>query len=364
MVAHMTRASMTAAAWHAADLTADPGWVFQLEGKAQRDLIGAIRKGRDPDKGLLDYGRDDFDLGSAWPVIASAFAEAKHGRGIALVRGLPRAEVSETEFELMTWAIGLHAGVARPQGKASQYLSGVRDVGTDYRSASGRGYSSKAELDFHTDGADVVALTCFNQAPEGGMSMITSSVAAHAQMRKERPDLLELLHQPFHFSRQNEQAPDEGPFYPNPVYDEADGRLYSKWNRNRIQSAQRIDGVPPLSPDQREAMDLLDDILRRPELMFTTYLAPGDMQILSNHTTLHSRTEFTDHPEHERKRLLYRLWLAPPDGQRLPESWRPAYRSVAASSVRGGIVGQSQDDMRRNFERRMAATHGMTVAER
>jgi hypothetical protein len=350
-------------AWCADELRADPGWVLELDRMMQRDLLTAVRNGRDPDKGLLDYGREDFDLGSAWPTIDAAFAEAKHGRGIALVRGLPRADVTEAEFELMTWAIGLHAGVARPQGKASQYLSGVRDAGTDYRSASGRGYSSKAELDFHTDGADVVALTCFNQAPEGGMSMVTSSVAAHERMRKERPDLLEVLHQPFYFSRQNEQAPDEGPFYPNPVYDEADGLLCSKWNRNRIQSAQRIDGVPPLSAKQREAMDVLDDILRRPELMFTTYLAPGDMQILSNHTMLHSRTEFTDHTDPERKRLLYRLWLAPPDGRRLPESWRPAYRSVAPSSVRGGIIGQAQDAARRTFERRMAAAHGMTIAE-
>jgi hypothetical protein len=351
------------AAWRVDTLQADPSWVFTLDDRCRRDLIAAVRKGRDADRTLLDYAREDFDLGAAWPALDAAFAEAKHGRGIALVRGLPRADVTPAEFELMTWAIGLHAGVARPQGKASHYLSGVRDAGTDYRSASGRGYSSKAELDFHTDGADVVALTCFNQAPEGGMSMVTSSVAAHEQMRVERPDLLEVLHQPFHFSRQNEQAPDEGPFYPNPVYDTADDRLCSKWNRNRIQSAQRIEGVPPLSAKQRKAMDVLDDILRRPDLMYTMYLEPGDMQILSNHTMLHSRTEFVDHAEPERKRLLYRLWLAPPDGQRLPESWRPAYRDVAPASVRGGILGQGMDAPRRDFERRMAAAHGMTIAQ-
>ena len=47
----------------------------------------------------------------------------------------------EDAFRLLNWAIGLHVGVARPQGKASQYISPVRDAATDYRSASGRGYS-------------------------------------------------------------------------------------------------------------------------------------------------------------------------------------------------------------------------------
>jgi len=352
---------MPRAAWGADELRADPSWIIALDERAQRDLVTAVRRGRDPDKTLLDYRREDFDLGAAGPLLAAGFAEAMHGRGIALVRDLPRAALSESEFELLTWAIGLHAGVARPQGKASQYLSAVRDAGTDYRSASGRGYSSNAELDFHTDGADLAVLSCFNTAKSGGMSMITSSVAAHERMRAERPDLLELLHQPFQFSRQNEQAPDETPFYPNPVYDEADGLLCSKWNRNRIQSAQKLDGVAPLTAAQRAAMDLLDDILRRPEFMYTMYLRPGDLQIISNHVTLHSRTEFVDHDEPERKRLLYRLWLAPPDGPRLPESWRPAYRAVEPASVRGGIIGQQMDAGRRAFERRQAAALGMRV---
>ena len=100
--------------------------------------------------------------------LRTAFAQATEGRGIALLRGLPREGVSEQEFALMTWAIGLHVGVARPQGKATQYQSAVRNVGTVYRSSTGRGYSSNAELDFHTDGSDMVALTCYNKARAGG----------------------------------------------------------------------------------------------------------------------------------------------------------------------------------------------------
>src|SRR5688572_20862267 len=80
------------AAWSAADLNSDDRWIFQLDDRARRDMLAALRKARDPAKTLFDYRRDDFDLGSAWPVLSAALDETKHGRGVVLVRGLPRAD--------------------------------------------------------------------------------------------------------------------------------------------------------------------------------------------------------------------------------------------------------------------------------
>lgn len=349
------------AAWNVADLEADPSWIVSLDDQARRDLVATIRRARDPAKTLFDYRRDDFDLGSAWPAIAAALSEIRNGRGFALLRGLPRADVTPEEFELLTWAIGLHVGVARPQGKASQYISAVRDTGTAYRTSRGRGYSSNADLDFHTDSADIVLLTCYNVAKSGGMSLVSSSVAAHNLIARTRPDLPELLHTPYFFSRQDEQAPDESLAYPNPIFDEAEGVLCSKWNRNRLRSAQAIPGVPPITVPQQEALSLLDVTLRDPALMYQMYLQPGDMQMLNNHVTLHSRTEFVDFDDPSKQRTLFRLWLAPPDWPRLPESWRPAYRAIDAGTVRGGIRGQAYDGTRRAFERRQALDLGMRI---
>jgi hypothetical protein len=346
-------------AWTVDDLQADTRWIETLDDAARADLTGALHAAYDRDRKLFDYRRTDFDLGRARAPIERCVREIKQGRGFALLRGLPRDNLSAHEFEVLTWAIGLHIGVARPQGKDSQYLSAVRDAGVAYRTGRGRGYSSAAELDFHTDSADIALLTCYNVAKSGGESMVSSSVAAHNVMVAERPDLAALLHEPLYFSRQQEQAPDEPPFYPNPVWDEAAGVLCSKWNRNRVTSAQAIEGVPSLSATQREAMDLLDGILRRPNLMYATYLRAGDMQMLNNHVTLHSRTSFEDHDDPALKRCMFRLWLAPPDWPMLPESWRPAYGSVEAGTVRGGIIGQAYDDTRRAYEARQAADLGM-----
>jgi len=349
------------AAWTVADLQADTSWIIELDDRARADMIGAVRKAHQPEKPRFAYRRADFDFASALAPLTRAFDEARHGRGMAILRGMPREGVTEDEFALMTWGIGLHVGVARPQGKASQYLSAVRDVGTVYRSATGRGYSSNADLDFHTDGADIVALTCYNKARSGGMSMISSSLSAHDRILAERPDIAEILYQPFYFSRQAEEAPDEGKYYPNPVFDTLGDVFCSKWNRNRINVAQTMEGVPELSARQRAAMDVMDDMLRRPDLMYAMYLQPGDAQILSNHTTLHSRTEFEDYEIPEQKRVLFRLWLAPADGPQLPDSWRPFFRSVAAKTVRGGILGHQHDENCRAFEARQAADHGMAV---
>ena len=180
----------TPARWTAAELETDKRWLFRIDDKGRRDLVASLRKARDPGKSLLDYRKEDFDLGAAKPVIEAAMHETKHGRGVALVKGLPRDGLDERSFELMTWAIGLHTGVARPQGKATHYVSAVRDVGTAYRTGTGRGYSSNAELDFHTDSSDVVFLSCYNKAVEGGMSITTSSIAAYEAMAKEFPSLV------------------------------------------------------------------------------------------------------------------------------------------------------------------------------
>ena len=111
------------AAWTVDQLNNKLGWVFTLDERAGRDLTDTVRGSAVSDRSLFDYRRDEFDLGSAGPMIAAALKDVRDGTGFAILRGLPRAALSEAEFQLLTWAIGLHSGVARPQGKASHFIS-------------------------------------------------------------------------------------------------------------------------------------------------------------------------------------------------------------------------------------------------
>ena len=338
-------------AWEIEDLKSTDDWCFEIDESDGILLRDSIKSLFEQDRDLFSYSPNEFNFGSSWEHIEKAVAEAHHGKGLSIVRGLPREDLSQDEFRLLSWAIGLKAGVARPQGLASQYISAVQDAGTDYRAANGRGYSSNAELDFHVDVADLTILTCYNKAKSGGQSMISSGVTAHNYLTKERPDLAEIAYQHFYFSRQEEQAPDEKPVYSLPLFEEESGNLFCNWNRNRVQSAQNIEGVPELSKLQKETMDFLDEILTRPELMYTMYLEPGDMQIINNYRMFHSRTGYLDYENDLKKRCLYRLWLSPPDSIKLPESWKDFYRSVEPSMVRGGIIGQSYDETCIDFDK-------------
>lgn len=358
--------TISPAAWTVAEVEADKGWIYPLSTNEANELISAVRaavrKVGPIDKPILEWKRDDFALEKALPTLAAAFREVRDGRAMALVKNLPREGVTPMEFRLMTWAIGLHFGVARPQNRTSDYLTEVKDAGMAYRSPTGRGYNSKAELDFHVDGSDVVLLSCYNQASVGGMSMCASAATAFDVVKAERPDYAEALTSDYTFSRNGEQSEGEEPWYAAPVCTTRDGRVFCKWNRNRIQNAQTIEGVPPLSGVQREAMEFFDTVLRRPENMFCMHLEPGDLQILCNQTMLHSRTGFEDHAEDEKKRTLYRLWLARPDSRRLPDSWAVFYGTSEAGTVRGGMKGHQYDDVRRNFDARQARAMGMKAA--
>ena len=349
-----------AAAWRPADLERDKSWITRFDAAEAAEMLRIVRAAHVPGQPLLAYRRADFPFAAPMlEKIRAAMADAQHGRGVALLKGLPREGASADEFELLTWAIGLHFGTARPQDKQSRYINKVMNVGTDYRSAGGRGYSSSAELDFHVDGSDLVLLSCYNQAPEGGDSMCCSAVTALQVFREERPDLVDALFEPVRYSRQGEESEGQSPFMVLAVYGERDGNLFCFWNRNRVEQAEKLPGEPRVTPRQREAMALLDGILRRPDVMYCMRLEPGDLQLMSNHTALHSRTEFRDDPDPAKKRTLYRLWLAMPDGPALPPAWASFYGATEGGDVRGGVHGHAYDDACIAFDRRQAADMGM-----
>jgi len=364
LTAHTAKpqAGRDAAAWRSADLARDLRWITRFDDAERADMHQVLRAAHRPGQPLLDYRRSDFPFGAAvLAKIRGALDQAQHGLGVALVKGFPRDGLTPDEFELLTWAVGLHFGVARPQDRLTRYINRVQDVGTVYRSPTGRGYSSNAELDFHVDGADVVLLSCYNQAPVGGDSMCASAVAAWRQLLAERPDLAGVLREPLPFSRQGEQAEGLAAFRMMPVYGELGGEVFCMWVRNRVEQGEKLPDAPRITARQREAMDLLDEIVRRPEFMYSMRLEPGDLQILSNFTALHSRTEFQDAEAPEKKRLLFRLWLATPDSPRLPPGWDGFYESVEPGVVRGGSYGQHYDDACRRFDAEQAQATGMRL---
>jgi hypothetical protein len=289
--------------WRTADLQNDQSWIFRVDDETRQEMVRTVTAIADPNKTLFDYRPADFAWSKTLQILSAALEEVKRGRGVALIKGLPRNELSAHQFEILTWGLGLHSGVPRPQGKETQYISAVRDAGMTYRTGTGRGYSSNADLDFHTDSSDIIFLSCFNKALSGGKTIISSSMAGHDVMVREYPEHVKWLYEPIAFSRQGEQAPDEGPYVVMPIFSECKDKWFGRWNWNRVRSAQKIDGAPQLKPEQYAALEQFDQVMRRPDVAYEMWLEPGDVQIISSHVTLHSRTEFVDHEDPAKKRL-------------------------------------------------------------
>jgi len=114
------------------------------------------------------------------------------------------------------------------------------------------------------------------------------------------------------------------------------GLMTAIYQRQYIDSAQRFADAPRLDATWCEALDRFDALANDPALNFHMRLAPGDIQLVHNHTLLHDRTAFEDHPEPHRRRHLLRLWLAPEDARPLPAIFAERYGSVEPGR-RGGV---------------------------
>jgi hypothetical protein len=271
------------------------------------------------------------------PRLHRILAEVLNGRGFVLIKGLPVEGWTRREAAVAFLAIGAQLGNLRMQNAEGHLLGHVRDLGRSSDDPNTRIYQTRERQTHHTDSCDVVGLMCLRTAKSGGLSSLVSSTTIFNEMRRRRPDLLKILMEPIETDRRGEVPAGGKPYFNIPVFNYHDGLVSAIYQRQYIESARRFPGVPPLTPLQIEALDLLDELANDPKLNLMMELQPGDIQLVHNHTILHDRTAFEDYPEPERKRHLLRLWLAPSGARPLSEVYAERFGSIT-SGDRGGVV--------------------------
>jgi len=348
-------------AWLAQDVANASSWILRMTDDEVHGFDLALAHARALGKPLLDMTQADFPLSEASrAVLARAMAATQDRWGMCLLKGFPVHRWSEADVRLAYWGMGLYMGVARPQNRASEIINDVRDVGASYKVKGGRGYNTNAGLDFHQDSCDVVALLCRRAAKRGGTSKVISSMALRDEVQRLRPDLIAVLQQPWHHSYQGTQDPVQPPFYRCPILGDDPEHFCFRTNRKNIDAAQRDFGqVPRLTTQQMEVLDLMDTLMPSDALCYSMALEPGDLQLLNNYVTLHSRTPFEDFDDSDQKRHLLRLWLAIPASQPLPAQWREYYGDVRPGAVRGGVRGSAITRAFLAYEERQARAMGM-----
>ena len=297
-------------AWSPEDLRHVERWSYRMDGRDRSELLKATQSIRKRGIRLEHVTRDNFLLGAFADVLEEVRRELLDGRGIVMLQNFPVDELDREGQAIAYLGLGSFLGKAISQNRDGHLLGHVKDLGGDYGNPNTRGYMTRAEMRFHSDSCDYVGLLCLQTAMKGGESLVTSSVTVYNRLLQERPDLVRILVEDFYRSRMGEVGPGQEPWYKMPIFCFSDGAFYSVGGGIRLEHAQTLPGVPPLTEAQKEALEAYRKTVTAcaAEIPFV----PGDVQFLNNYVTLHTRRAYDDWPDPRRKRHLLRLWLSDP----------------------------------------------------
>lgn len=306
--------------WYGPAMARRTDWIHPFTAAELAELDSVVRAADESGRDLTEFTVKDFPLPTLRPVLDEVRRELLHGRSFHLFRGLPVDRYTRRQSALAYWAMGLQMGEPVSQNAKGHLLGHVTNLGLNYADPEVRGYQTNARLPYHSDSSDIVALLCLQPSKSGGLSSIVSSTTLWNELVHSRPDLARVLLEDFHRTRWGEIPAGKVAWSSGPIFAPSEGRMVASYVRSAIYKGQAIPGVPKLTTQQIEALDHLDALAADPALHLDMTLEPGDIQMVSNHFVLHSRTAYEDWPEPDRRRHLMRLWLACEDGPQIPAS--------------------------------------------
>jgi hypothetical protein len=346
-MSHMSHRSAVGgeSAWLASDLAHNETWERDLDSSEIATITSALAHERsvNPELDLSAMTVESFPLVGFVDEIGRLRSQIVDGVGTMVYRGFPVERFSDDDLRAVWWGLNLHVGTAVSQSWRGDVIGDVRDIGTGIAGRAGRGYTSNTELNFHSDAADVTGLFFLRQGRTGGLSRLSSSVAVHNEILRRRPDLLDVLYEPFTVSCQANEMPGDPPWYELPVFGRSGDDVACAFVKTNILWAAKNTGAPLLSDAQVEAIEFLAEVASEPQFWVERRFEAGTMWFCSNHTVLHMRTEFTDFDDAARKRHLLRVWMSLPNGRELPSAFASFFRDVRPGAVRGGYPSRSGD---------------------
>ena len=208
-------------------------------------------------------------------------------------------------------ALGRQLGLTRLEGNYLADEDGLSSITPAGDEASVRGeyipYTHKP-INWHTDGyynaldRRILGMTlhCAQDAESGGENALLDHEIAYIQLRDANPDYVAALMRPdamtipARMDEDNVARPEQG----GPVFavDPEQGFLTMRYTARTRSIVWKDDAIT------QAAVKTLADILAGSEYILTARLAPGMGLVCNN--VLHTRSAFSDSPEH--RRLLYR----------------------------------------------------------
>ncbi|MDO8276746.1 MAG: TauD/TfdA family dioxygenase [Burkholderiaceae bacterium] len=302
----------TRAGWLATDIKGKQDLSFELTPKHLRAIDLLMEQVHAKNLALGEIERRHFSHPDLDADLAGLLQELESGRGVVVVKGFPVERYSLPDIEKIYWGVGTHFGRGHSQSAAGDIMGHVANTPEPDGRQSARGYLSNRELWLHTDFSIIIGLLCVRSAQRGGDSVVVSGETLYNTLLKERPEFMPIYFKGFPYHRRGEAAPDAEPVTPYdvPIFSLRDGFLSCCYTRRIIEPGLRELGRE-FTPEEKAALDCLDEVTRRPQVRLTMTLEPGEAMFLNNLTMLHARTDFVDWDDERRKRLMLRLWLEP-----------------------------------------------------
>ncbi len=287
--------------WTKADMLRSSQWQFMIPAVVLQEFDQAFA---DPYSHLPQL--DQF--------ARSIQQELFDGSGIVHLRGVP-LEVDESVCRNFYLALGQRIG--NPIDRYGLVYE-VTDTGRSYQTSRIPISQTNAETCFHTDSSaidclpDVIGLMCLRSGLSGGESQVVSIPAVYRRLAASHPQAISLLHQDYtrdivtpgvEFSLENLRR-NQFPIFS----DQAQRGLTFRYMRYWIERGHQKAGSL-LSAAQMAAFDALDCTLNAEDLVLQFKLEAREILWINNCKIAHNRTEYKDHPEPHKKRLLLRMWL-------------------------------------------------------
>lgn len=321
------------AAWTAKELREQSvKWIYELTEEDVAELDAALQQLKAKELIVPHISKDEFTIPKLAAKLEAPIKELEFGLGILQIVGFPIEKYTKDEASAIFWGIGSYIGPPWEQNAAGHVLGDIIDTGRSLEDPTVRGYQTNAEMDLHTDGADIAGLLCLKKAKEGGENQLVSSIAALNKLIDDNPEAAEhMLNTSFYIDWRGEEGPSEKPYYQAKLFTETPKGMTSWAVFPYVHSAQaRFDEVPRLTEQDLAAMEAYEKAKWDESLVLRVLQQPGNMLFLNNHYLLHARTEYVDHDEPSEKRHLRRLWL-----ERKPwEGARPYAMKTILDNVR------------------------------
>ncbi|KAG8528470.1 uncharacterized protein KY384_007388 [Bacidia gigantensis] len=336
--------------WRTEDYKDNPErWTHRFTSEEINELSDTADKFSQSGVPLTTISKASFPLPTFSAYLESVRDDLVNGKGFILFKGFPVSEWGAHKSAIAYMGLGVHLGHLVSQNGRGHVLGHVKDLGEDATQIDKvRIYRTNARQFFHQDSSDLVGLLCLSRALSGGESDIVSVHHVYNILQHSHPDVVRTLTQPiWYFDRKGEVSTGQDPFIRAPVlYLEREApsgkepRVSSKWDPYYVRSLSRFSDppvslIPPLSEEQKYAMDVLERVCQEEALHMV--LEVGDLQFVSNLHVLHARTAYRDHAPPKPRRHLMRLWLSNPEGEGEGKGgWRLPFHD-SGFERRGGI---------------------------